>query len=378
MANKMFQRLSSTPEILETFSDANFAQSMLEVEVSVVHALAMMGVCSRETSDLIVSCCNIDNFDIDNLIEQSAKNGTIVVPFVQQLTELVDKVDPHASVYVHYGITSQDVIDTAMVLQLKKAFSLIESDILSIKSSLKKLSDENSKTLMVGRTLLQPSAPVTFGQKTKGWLQAITFDWDRIERDAESAFVVQMGGAVGNLSAFGTQGNKFRSFCAQYLNIGDSGDSWHVYRNNLISYCSSVSMLVGSLGKIAKDLSLLLQAEVAEVTLSGASGKGGSSAMPHKNNPVGCLVALSAASRAPHLLSNLFSTIAHEHERALGGWQSEWVTVPGIIKAAAGACRAMSETCQEIKPDREKMRDNLDSLNGVVMSECLTLALAEK
>ena len=378
MTNLIFRRLHSSLQVIELFEDSAIIQSMLDVECALAYGLAELKICKQSHSKSIEKKCKVSHFDLPRLAEAAAEHGTVVVPLVKDLTKLVNSLDPEASIYVHYGITSQDVIDTALILQLVKAFEHIKLDILSVREALERLTKENKTTLMLGRTLMQPSAPITFAQKVNGWLFAINNDWERLEREANIAFSIQMGGAVGNLSAFGKNANNLRELCAKKLKLRNSGNSWHVYRNNLLSYCSAVAMLVGSLGKIAKDVSLLMQPEVGEVKLAEGAQKGSSSAMPHKKNPVGCLVALASVSRGSGLMSTLFSALPHEHERALGGWQQEWMSVPQIMEVAAGSAKAMSETCKVLSPNTKKMRHNLDILNGVIMSERLMLVLSEK
>ena len=378
MTNQIFRRLHGSSQVMDLFDDSAMIQSMLDVECALAYVLAELKICKQSHSKSIAKKCKVSNFDLSRLAEEAAAHGTVVVPLVKDLTKLVKSLDPEASTYVHYGITSQDVIDTAMVLQLVKAFEHIKLDVLLVRGSLERLSKQNKATLMLGRTLMQPSAPITFAQKVNGWLFAINNDWKRLEKEANLAFSIQMGGAVGNLSAFGKNGNNLRELCAKKLKLQNSGNSWHVYRNNLVSYCSAVAMLIGSLGKIAKDVSLLMQPEVGEVKLTQSVQKGSSSAMPHKKNPVGCLVALASVSRVSGLMSTLFSALPHEHERALGGWQQEWMSVPQIMEIAAGSAKAMSETCKILSPDTNKMRHNLDILNGVIMSERLMLVLSEK
>ena len=378
MTNQIFRRLHGSSQVMDLFDDSAMIQSMLDVECALAYVLAELKICKQSHSKSIAKKCKVSNFDLSRLAEEAAAHGTVVVPLVKDLTKLVKSLDPEASTYVHYGITSQDVIDTAMVLQLVKAFEHIKLDVLLVRGSLERLSKQNKATLMLGRTLMQPSAPITFAQKVNGWLFAINNDWKRLEKEANLAFSIQMGGAVGNLSAFGKNANNLRELCAKKLKLQNSGNSWHVYRNNLVSYCSAVAMLIGSLGKIAKDVSLLMQPEVGEVKLTQSVQKGSSSAMPHKKNPVGCLVALASVSRVSGLMSTLFSALPHEHERALGGWQQEWMSVPQIMEIAAGSAKAMSETCKILSPDTNKMRHNLDILNGVIMSERLMLVLSEK
>ena len=201
MANNIFRRLNSTPNMMALFDDVSFVQSMLDFERALALAQAENGIFELYTAEIIGSCCDVLRFDLSNLVEQSAQHGTIVVPLVRQLTEIVAEKDRFASNWVHFGATSQDTIDTAMMMQLKKAVNILSLDVGRLGKALRSLADCNQGTLMIGRTLLQPAVPITFGQKVVGWHSAIMRNWERIENAGEEAFLLQLGGAAGNLSA---------------------------------------------------------------------------------------------------------------------------------------------------------------------------------
>ena len=378
MTNQIYRRLNSTPQMMSVFDDVCLVQMMLDFESALARALSRSGLFEKGVADLIASCCDVAKFDIPELSEKSVRSGTIVVPLVQQLSRLVEKVDPAASAWVHYGTTSQDVIDTALILQLKKALGLLETDAHRLLDSLEDLAKENKSTTMIGRTLMQPSVPITFGKKILGWRSAIARNWNRIEKTSKEAFVLQFGGAAGNLSAFGEESQKVTERCAELLKLGLPDGAWHVHRDRLVAFISSVALLVGSLGKMATDLTLLMQSEVKEISERYDSETGSSSAMPHKRNSVGCLTSLTAAKRVPHLLATLYGSMLHEHERALGGWQAEWMTIPSIIEAAAGSVAAMADLIERLEVNTIAMQENLDRLDGLVMSERVVLELSKK
>ena len=378
MANNIFRRLTSTPTMMAVFDDVALVQAMLDFERALATAEAENGVIETAAAGFIGSCCDASYFDLDDLSEQSVPNGTVVVPLVRQLTKLVADKDKAASDWVHYGATSQDVIDTAMVLQLKKALSSLEADIRRLASALNSLADRNEDTVMIGRTLLQPAVPITFGQKVLGWRSAILRNWERIETAGSESFVLQLGGAAGNLSALGDKAVAVAETCSKALDLRLPDSVWHVHRDRLVAFCSSIAILVGSLGKIATDVSLLMQPEVGEVFEPFEPGRGGSSAMPHKRNPVGCLTALTASKRVPHLVAILFDAMPQEHERALGGWQAEWMTIPAIMEAAAGSLAAMADVAEGMEVNPDAMGRNLTALKGLVMSERVVSELSER
>ena len=364
--------------MITVFDDVSFVQAMLDFERALSAAEAENGIIEDDVAEIIGSCCDVLKFDLTRLSEEAVQHGTVVIPLVRQLAQLVAGKDKNVSGWVQFGTTSQDVIDTAMILQLKKAFRFMETDILRLDAGLNSLAEKHEKTVMIGRTLMQPAVPITFGQKVKGWRSAILRSWRRIENAGAETFVLQLGGAAGNLSAFGDKAEAVAESCAKRLELGLSDHVWHVHRDRLVAFCSSVAILVGSLGKMATDVSLLMQPEIGEAFEPFETDRGGSSAMPHKRNPVSCLTALSASKRVPHLVATLFDVMPQEHERALGGWQAEWTTIPAIMEAAAGSLASMAEVAEGLEVNPEAMRRNLTALNGLVMSERVTLELSKR
>ncbi len=378
MTNQIFGRLTTTPQMMSLFGDEAMLQTMLDFERALAEAEARCGVFSTSVADSIQKCCQISQFSVVDLSELAIQHGTIVVPLVQQLTKLVSVNDKQASGWVHFGATSQDVIDTAMVIQLKRAHEILKKDVERLIAILERLESKHGNQIMLGRTLLQPSVPITFGQKLSGWKSAIIRNWKRIEESTTEAFVLQFGGASGNLSSLDSQGLQVREALSEILELTVSDEVWHAHRDRHVALCSSISILVGGLGKIALDLSLLMQAEVGEISEKVNPNRGRSSAMPHKRNPVNCLIALAAAKRVPHLQATLLGAMPQEHERALGGWQVEWVTIPAIFETAAGAISAMVDMCDGLQIHPEKMAHNLDTLKGLFMSERIMVALSKK
>jgi 3-carboxy-cis,cis-muconate cycloisomerase len=378
MTNQVFRRLTTTPQMMSVLGDVEILQAMLDFEGGLAQAGSRCDLFEPSVADTITRFCDISEFSIIELSEMASQHGTVVVPLVNQLTKLVSAFDKPASSWVHFGATSQDVIDTAMVLQLRKAVYLLEVDVQRLVFALGALIDKFGNQIMIGRTLQQPSVPITFGQKVFGWKTALLRNWNRIQLSASEASVLQFGGAAGNLSSLGSDGQQVRTVLAEILELSLTDDVWHAHRDRIVALCSSVSIFIGGLGKVALDVSLLLQAEVSEVSEDVDFDGGRSSAMPHKRNSVNCLVALAGAKRAPHLLATLLDAMPHEHERALGGWQVEWVTIPAIFEIAAGSISAVANMCEGLKVNPEKMKYNLDSLNGLFMSERLMLELTRK
>jgi 3-carboxy-cis,cis-muconate cycloisomerase len=297
---------------------------------------------------------------------------------VKQLTALVADSDRDAAKYVHWGATSQDVIDTGLVLQLRDALDLIDADLARLADALGLLAKQQRQTPMVGRTWLQHALPITFGLKVAGWLDAMLRHQQRLEEARPRLLALQFGGAAGTLASLGDRGRQVAAALAQDLQLALPDMPWHTQRDRVVEAATLLGMLTGSLGKMARDISLQMQTDVGEVAEPAGEGRGGSSTMPHKRNPVGCAVALVAATRVPALVSTMLSAMVQEHERALGGWQAEWDTLPQIVQLTAGALQQMQQVASGLTVDAARMRDNLDATGGQIMAEAVTLALGGK
>ncbi len=371
-------RILSTEAMTANFGPEATVRALLAFEGALSRAEATVGLIPSESAAAISAACVVDRFGLNDITNRATQSGSLVIPLVEDLITAVEKTDPPAAAFVHRGATSQDVIDTGLVLQLRNAVELLVTDILRIEAALKQLARDHEQTPLVGRTLLQPGPPITLGLKAAGWYAAIRRGKRRIENAAEDALVLQFGGAVGTLSALGDIGLEVAEALAAELDLDLPEAPWHTHRDRIVALASAVAILVGSLGKMARDISLLMQSEVDEAFEPVEEGRGGSSAMPHKRNPVGCMIALSASNRAPGLLSTLLSGMVQEHERALGGWQAEWPTLPALFEATAGAAEAMAEVTEGLKVDAKAMRANIEKTRGLLFSETLAGALMKK
>jgi 3-carboxy-cis,cis-muconate cycloisomerase len=272
---------------------------------------------------------------------------------------------------VHYGATSQDVVDTAAVLSLLRARAVLDADHLRLTSGLRALSDRHATTVMLGRTLLQPGPPVTFGLKAAGWLDAIARSGWRLSDAFDGALTLQFGGAVGTLAALGAQAPAVAAALAEELGLRLPPAPWHAHRDRLGAVIAACGLYVATLGKLARDVSLLMQDEVGEVSEPG----GASSTMPHKRNPSACAIVLAAATRVPPLVAAFLSGMVQEHERGLGGWHAEWPTIAATVQAAGSALAAAAELIDHLQVFPDRMRANIERTNGVVFAERVTLGL---
>jgi 3-carboxy-cis,cis-muconate cycloisomerase len=291
----------------------------------------------------------------------------VAIPFVQAL-----KI--HAGTeFAHWGATSQDVIDTSLILLLADAKGILRHDHERLRTALRQLSEEHKSTVMLARTLMQPASPITFGYKVALWYGGLERSWRGLTQAFDNGLVLQFGGASGTLAAYGDRGPELAADLAKDLNLAAT-PPWHTHRDRLAALVANLGIYTGTLGKIAHDVTLLMQFEVGELSEAG----GGSSAMPHKRNPSASAVALAAATRAPGLVGTYLSAMVQEHERAAGAWQSEWQTVAEIVCSTGSALAAVAGLFETVKVHPERMRANLDATHDAVLSEKAAMLLAPK
>ena len=376
----MFERFLSTPEMLALFEAPALMQGMLDFEAALARAQAAEGVIPASAAAAIAAACRVEGFDLDAIVGASASAGTVAIPLVKALTARVAEHDAVAAGYVHWGSTSQDVIDTAMVLATRRALTLLDARLAALLEALFALEQTHGGAPMLARTLLQPAQVISFGFKLVSWIAPVARAQARLQRAAPAALQLQLGGAVGTLSAMGDKGPAVAARMAAELQITLAPGAWHTQRDDWVALGCEVGVLCGSLGKIAADISLLAQGEIGEVAepTAGASGerRGGSSAMPHKRNPVASMIALAAALRAPQRVAALLAAMPQQHERGLGHWQAELAEWPGLWLSAHGAASALAEAAAGLTVDASRMRANIDALHGLVFAEGAAMLLA--
>jgi 3-carboxy-cis,cis-muconate cycloisomerase len=378
MPVRLIDSLASTEALAEIFSDRSVLQAMLDFEIALARVESRLGIIPQAAGEAIAAAANPDAFDMAALSRNALRAGTYGIPLSKALTELVRSRDGAAAGFVHYGATSQDVSDTALVLLLKQAQPLIEADLARAEQALRKLSDEYRHTTMPGRTLLQAAPPITMGLKAAGWLAALHRGKKRLTESFAEAVILQFGGAVGTLAAIGEKGSVVAQELAGELGLNCPDAPWHTHRDRLAALVCACGVLTGSLGKIARDISLLMQSEVGEAAEPESEGRGGSSTMPHKRNPTGCAVTLAAANRMPGLVASYLSAMVQEHERAVGGWQAEWPTIAAAIQATGVAAASIAEIAEGLSIDSERMHENLEATLGTIYAEKAMILLAAK
>jgi 3-carboxy-cis,cis-muconate cycloisomerase len=379
MSMRLIDSLVTTPALAELFSDESVLKAMLDFESALARAEARTGVIPNSAADIITALAKPGSFDAAALSIAAFRAGTPAIPLVKALTEQVRKTNPEAARFVHWGATSQDVVDSAMSLLLKRAEPILIADLLRIEKALAGLSDQHKHSVMLGRTLLQPAPPVTFGLKAAGWLGPVRRGRRRLQHGFRNAAVLQFGGATGTLAALGDRGIAVLEALSVELGFkNSSGAPWHTQRDQLATLVCACGVLTGSLGKMARDIVLLMQNEVGEASEPGGEGRGGSSTMPHKRNPTACSLTLTAANRVPGLVSSFLSAMLQEHERGVGGWQGEWPVVATVIQSTGVATSSMAEVAEGLSVDAEKMRRNIENTNGLIFAERAMMLLGAK
>lgn len=371
----------TTPAMAALFSDETLLRYMCRFEAELAQAQARAGLISTAHAEVIAQVAQSLVFDMPALFATGAKSGTLALPLVKVLTQEVRACNAEAAAWVHFGATSQDVIDSALVMQLSDALALLEADMHRLADAAASLANQHAERFMVGRTLLQPATPITFGLKAAQWLLSLCESWQRLRSLMSQALVVQYGGAVGTLGSLGTKAADVAKELASAVPYPRAKTlqtpvPWHTRRGALVALCSEIAILTGVMAKIARDIALMMQYEISEAREPSEAGRGGSSAMPHKRNPVRCMLAVHAGMRTPHLMGSLYASMVQEHERALGGWQAEWAVIPELVKLAAGACMQMADCVSGLDVDEARLAANLAALKGLPMTESAALALA--
>ncbi len=378
MAGRLVNALGSAAATAEAFSDTATLRHMLRFEAALAQATAEAGLIPRKFAPVIAKACDPALYDPPSLAAAARRTATLTVPVVKALTAEVAKHNAEAAAYVHWGATSQDVLDTAMVLQLGEALPPLLKSLEGIVGAFAKLAKKHRTTPMLGRTLLQPATPLALGQKIAGWAS----DIDRARRRLSASFaetqIVQFGGASGSLAALGGTAERVMTSLARQLKLALPPAPWFTQRVRVAALAQDMALVVGALAKAARDISLMMQVEVGEASEPSGPGRGGSSTMPHKRNPVGAALVLAAAHRAPMMAAVIVSGLPQEHERGLGGWQAEWPALAALCETLGSAVEAMAEVAPGLAIDPDALQANMDASDAAVFAERATFLLAEK
>jgi 3-carboxy-cis,cis-muconate cycloisomerase len=376
--NQLFDAYFTARDVREVFCDQGRVQAMLDFEAALARAEARVGLIPSSAVAPIAAACDAGLYDFAALGEAIATAGNSAIPLVKALGKQIASSDAEAERYVHLGATSQDVMDSGLVLQLRQALALIEDQLAQLADSLAAQAQRFATTPLAGRTWLQHATPVTLGMKIAGWLGAVTRSRQRLQQLQPRLLVLQFGGASGTLAALGEQALPIAEALAEELQLTLPEQPWHTQRDRIVEFGAVLGLIAGSLGKFGRDISLLMQTEAAEVFEPAAPGKGGSSTMPHKRNPVGAAVLIGAATRVPGLVSTLFSAMPQEHERSLGLWHAEWETLPEICCLVSGSLQQARLLADGLEVDAARMARNLELTQGLVLAEAVSIVLAQR
>jgi 3-carboxy-cis,cis-muconate cycloisomerase len=358
--------------------DTAYLQHMLEFEAALARAEAATRVIPAAAAGPIGEACKVEAFDLAALAEAATKSGNLAIPLVKALIAGVDKIDPQAARYVHWGATSPDMIDTATMLTLRAGIDALLADIGRAIAGFAGLARQHRHTFVVGRTWLQHALPMPFGLKLAEYASALDRSRRRLQRLRREALALQFGGAAGTLAALGDKGLLVAERLAQELDLPLPDAPWHTHRDRIAEAAALLAIVAGTCGKIARDVSLMMQTDVAEAFEPAGEGRGGSSTMPHKRNPVAAASALAAATMAPNLAATMFAAQVQDHERSAGPWHAEWPTLPSLLLVTSGALAAIVDIAEGLEVDAARMGANLDATRGLIMAEAVTMRLAEK
>jgi 3-carboxy-cis,cis-muconate cycloisomerase len=371
-SSDLFGTLFLPDRVRDAVADEAWLAAMLEFEAALATAEARVGVIPEEAAAAIAAACHAERFEADTLGREARAAGNPAVPLVRALT---DAVEGDAARFVHWGATSQDVMDTAAMLVARRARAVIAEELDRVAAACARLADEHRDSAMPGRTVLQQALPTTFGLKAAGWLCAVD---DARRRLAALSLAVELGGAAGTLASLAPDGIGVLIRMAEELGLEEPVVPWHTARARVAELGAALALAAGALEKIARDVTLLAQTEVAEVAEPAGGGRGGSSTLPHKRNPAGSVLAIACAGRVRGEASILLAAMAQEHERAAGGWQAEWEALSGALAYTGGAAAAIGEVLEGLEVRPERMRENLDMTGGLLLAESVSLALGRR
>ncbi len=368
----LFDGVLARGPVREQVSDAAWLRAMLEVEAALARALASAGVIGEAAAAEIAAACRPESFDIAEIGRRASEAGNPVVPLVRELTA---RVGGEAAANVHRGATSQDVMDTAAMLVARRSLDALTGDLAGASEAAARLTATHRATVMAGRTLLQQAAPTTFGLVAAGWMTGLDEAVAGL-RAAGDGLAAQLGGAVGTLASLGADGPAVRAAFAGQIGLPLPAIPWHTERTRIGVLAGALGVVAGAAGKPAADVVLLSQTEVAEVR-EGTPGRGGSSTLPNKHNPVAAVSALAAAGRAPGLVSTLLGSMVQEHQRAAGAWQREWRTLSDLFETTGSAAAWIRDALEHLEVDVPRMRANADLSGGLLLAERVSAILTD-
>ncbi len=370
--SKIFGDIFSDAAMRQVWSDENRTAKYLDIERALAKVQGELGLIPQEAADEIVRNCRLDMIDWAKL---KAKTEAIGYPIIAVVNQINANCRDKLGEYCHWGATTQDITDTAAVLQIREGLALVEQDLADISAALAKLARDHRDTPIIGRSNLQQATPITFGYKMASILAGIERHRERLQQLKPRVLVGEFGGASGTLSSLEKGAMETQAALMKELGLGQPLISWHTVRDNFAEVGAFLGIVGGSLGKIAMDVKLLMQTEVAEVFEPFAPGRGSSSTMPQKRNPISCLYIHANISVARQLAASLMDAMVADHERSTGPWEIEWVAMTDLFCLMSGALKQTKFILQGLEVDAAQMRRNIDMTHGLVMSEAVMMGL---
>lgn len=371
--SSIFGNIFSTPAMRGVFSDENRTRKYLDIEAALARVQARLGIIPEEAAKEIERNCSMDKIDMEKLRIQTERIGYPVLGVVQQLVELCND---GLGEWCHWGATTQDITDTATVLQMREALALVEADLAAISSAMASLAKRYRDTPMIGRSNLQQAVPVSFGYKIAGLLSAIERHRERLEQLKPRVLTGEFAGAAGTLASLERGALETQEALMKELGLRQPDIAWHTIRDTIAEVGCFLGMVCGTLGKLAMDVKLMMQTEVGEVFEPFAHGRGSSSTMPQKRNPISCCYIHACASVVRQHSAALMDAMIADHERSTGPWEIEWIALPEAFLLTAGALAQSRFLVEGLEVDTKRMRANLDMTNGLVVSEAVMMGLA--
>ena len=368
----VFRDIFTTPAMRHVWSDENRVQKYLDFEAALARAQARLGIIPKKAAAEIVRHCEAKQIDMAKLKEATEKIGYPVLPVVQQLVALCKD---GLGEWSHWGATTQDITDTATIMQIREALDLIENEIDGIRDALATLAKKYRDTPMAGRSNLQQAVPITFGYKMATLLGAYERHKQRLDELRPRVLVGEFGGAAGTLSSLGKDGLKVQTELMKELKLGQPDISWHTVRDRIAEVGCFLGLVTGTCGKIAFDVKLLMQTEVEEVYEPFHQGRGSSSTMPQKRNPISSVYITAQTAMVKQLAAALLEAMVEDHERATGPWEIEWIALPEIFMLSAGALAQTRFVVEGLQVNEKRMRDNIGITKGLLMSEAVMMGL---
>ncbi|WP_432240901.1 class-II fumarase/aspartase family protein [Herbaspirillum robiniae] len=372
--SSLFRDMFGTEAMRAVFDDRAYITACIDAETALARAQAKVGVIPLEAGRQITAAASYDRLDVDQLRAETEIVGYPILPIVKQISAQCGE----AGRYVHWGATTQDIMDTATMIQCKNAVAIIETQLDAVRGALKKLATEHADTVTAGRTHLQHALPVTFGFRCAVWLSALNRHAERLQQLKPRALMVEFGGAAGTLASLGSgdDGLKVRAAFAAELGLSNPAITWHVARDGLAEIVSTLAAIGGSLGKIAMDVMMMCASEFGELAEPFVPGRGASSTMPQKRNPISSELMFAAAKMLRERAALMLDALMHDFERATGPWHLEWSAVPESFMLTAGSLHQAHFMLSGLTVDAKRMRRNLDLTGGLIVAEAVMMGLA--